>query len=268
MKKIFIILAIIGILTGVNCRSKKTPDLIPTEKGSDKTIYEKAKKLRKRDGERARLLFKQVIQLYPDSVYSRLAKIGIADSYFKQKDSASLIMAAAEYQEFANQYPNSPDAIYAKFQIGVCYDKQSKGPGRDQTYTKKAIKAYQSMIKQYPDSEEAEKAKERIKVLRKRLSKHYFSIAMSNYRFNAFKGAIDRFKQVMDEYPEFTEKDKMFYYTAKSYLAIRKYDSALSFFRKIINSYPKSKYIKKTKSYLQKLEHLIKEEKKIEKEKK
>lgn len=265
MKKIFIIIAIIGILSGVNCKSKKAPDLVPNEKGSDKTIYEKAKKIRKRDSERARLLYKQVIQLYPDSVYSRLAKIGIADSYFNQKDSASLIMAAAEYQDFVNLYPNSPDAVYSKFQIGVCYDKQSKSPGRDQTNTKKAVRAYESMVKQYPDSVEAEKAKKRIKKLRGVLGKHYFSIGLSNFRFHAYRGAIDRFKQVIDDYPEFQEKDKLFFYTAKSYMVLRKNDSALSFFRKLINSYPKSKYIKKTKKYLKILKTKTEENKKEKK---
>ncbi len=268
MKKILIIIAIIGVLVSVSCKSKKAPDLVPTETGSDKTIYEKAKKIRKRDTERARLLYKQVIQLYPDSVYARLAKIGIADSYFNQKDSASLIMAASEYQEFSSQYPNSPDAVYAKFQIGVCYDKQSKGPGRDQTNTRKAIRAYTSMAKQYPDSEEADKANERIKALKERLGKHYFSIGVSDFRLHAYKGAIVRFKQVIDDYPEFKEKDKLFYYTALSYKLSRKYDSAISFFRKIINSYPKSKYIAKTKKYLKKLKVLKKNSKSKEKEKK
>lgn len=266
MKKRFIIAAIIAFIAVSGCRSKKSPSLNPVEKGSDKTIYEKAKKFRKRDSEKARLLYKQVIQLYPDSIYSRLSKIGIADTYFNQKDAASLIMAAAEYQEFVNLYPNSPDSIYAKFQIGVCYDKQSKGVGRDQTNTKKAIKAYQAMIKLFPDSPETKKAKNRIKKLTKRLGLHYFSIAMSNYRFNAFKGAIDRFKQVLNDYPEAAPMDKLYFYTAKSYMILRKYDSALSFFRKIISSYTKSKYLKKSKKYIEKVSSLKKKEKRVKKQ--
>ena len=75
------------------------------------------------------------MQLYPDSVYASKAKLGIADSYFRDKDSASLIMAAAEYQEYVNLYPYSPDAVYAKHQIGMCYFKQMKKPERDQPNT-------------------------------------------------------------------------------------------------------------------------------------
>ena len=62
--------------------------------GSDKEIYEKAKKRIKSSPEKARLLFKEVMHLYPDSIYARRAKIGIADSYYRQKYAAAMIMAA------------------------------------------------------------------------------------------------------------------------------------------------------------------------------
>ena len=117
---VFILVLTIGF-TG--CK-KSDANLEPGDVGSDKEIYDKAKKRIKRDPEKARLLFKEIMHLYPDSIYARRAKIGIADSYFKQKDSASLVMAATEYQEFVNLYPNSPDAVYAKMQIALCYYRQ------------------------------------------------------------------------------------------------------------------------------------------------
>ena len=45
-------------------------------------------------------------------------------------------------------------------------------------------------------------------------------------------GAIARFKQVMDEYPDFAANDKLFYYTGLTYAAMMDYDSALSFFQR------------------------------------
>ena len=198
MKKLLAI-SIISILIAVTgCKSKKDVSIDPSGLGSDKAIYERAQKLRRRDGERARLLYKEILQVYPDSVYARKAKIGIADSYFKQKDSASLTIAASEYQEFVNLYPNSPDSIYAKFSIGRCYEKQSKSAGRDQTNTRLAIKAYESLQKMYPGSEESDKANDILKNLKQRLGKHYFGIGMANFRLKAFAGSITRFKQVID----------------------------------------------------------------------
>ncbi|MEN8153274.1 MAG: outer membrane protein assembly factor BamD [Acidobacteriota bacterium] len=265
--RVTLILVLLFVMAS-GCKQKKEVAFTPEELGSDNAIYEKANKYIKKDSEKARLLFKEIIQLYPDSIYARKAKIGIADSYYKQRDSTSLIMAASEYQEFVNLYPNSPDSVYAKAQIASCYEKQSKSPGRDQTNTKAAIKAYENLIKQYPDTQESKEAVKKIKKLKSRLASHYFSIGVSNFRLKAFQGAIVRFKQVIDDYPDFNKNDKLFYFAGKSYYALKKGDSAISFFQKIINSYPKSKYVKKAKKYLKELsliKNKIEEGKKTEK---
>lgn len=262
MKKIFtfnlsaaVVLIFLILFSGPGCRKQKA-DLDPDSLGTDKEIFQKAQKRIKRDPEKARLLFKEIMHLYPDSLYARRAKIGIADSYFRQKDSASLIMAAAEYQEYVNLYPNSPDAVYAKFQIAMCYYYQRKSAGRDQTNTKLAVKALESMIKQYPDTKEAEEAKKKLEEARQTLASHYFGIGYSNYRLKAYKGAITRFKQVINDYPDFEKNDKLFFYTGKSYFAMRDYNTAISFFQKIINSFPQSKYLKKSAKMIERINQI------------
>lgn len=253
MKKLIVISLLFTLSAIVGCKGKKDITIDPSGLGSDKAIYDKAQRLGRKDTEKSRLLYKEILQVYPDSIYARKAKIGIADSYFKQKDSSSLIIAASEYQEFVNLYPNSPDSIYAKFRIGRCYERQSKSAGRDQTNTKYAITAYESLQRMFPGTEESDKADEILKELKQRLGKHYFGIGMANFRLKAFEGAIDRFKQVIDNYPEFNKFEKLYYFTGKSYAMIRDYDSAISFYQKIINSYPKSKYIKGSKKNILKL---------------
>lgn len=251
MKKIFtfslclLLLASLLVTMGA-CKKKAKIETDPNQLGTDKEIYEKAKKRIKRDPEKARLLFKEIMHLYPDSLYARRAKIGIADSYFKQKDAASLIMAATEYQEYVNMYPNSPDSVYSKFQIAMCYFNQMKSPGRDQTNTHLAVQALGNMIKQFPDTTEADDAKKKLLKARNNLATHYFRIGVSNFRLKALKGALTRFKQVIDDYPDFQYPDKLFYFTGMTYFYMRDYTSSISFFQKIVNSYPKSKYIKKT----------------------
>lgn len=253
MKKLIVISLLFTLSAIVGCKGKKDISIDPSGLGSDKAIYDKAQKLGRKDTEKSRLLYKEILQVYPDSIYARKAKIGIADSYFKQKDSSSLIIAASEYQEFVNLYPNSPDSIYAKFRIGRCYERQSKSAGRDQTNTKQAITAYESLQKMFPGTEESDKADEILKKLKQRLGRHYYGIGMANFRLKAFKGAIDRFKQVIDNYPDFNKFEKLYYFTGKSYTMIRDFDSAISFFQKIINSFPKSKYIEGSKKNILKL---------------
>lgn len=246
------------LITGA-CGKKKDISLSPEDMGSDKEIYEKAKKRIRSNPEKARLLFKEVMHLYPDSIYARLAKIGIADSYYRQKDAAAMVMAATEYQEYVNLYPNSPDAVYAKYRIAMCYLRQMKKAGRDQTNTYKAIKALESMIRQYPGTDEAEEAKKQLEKARQRLALHYFNIGRTNFKMKAYMGAVNRFKQVINDYPDFEYNDRLFYLTGKSYFAMRDYNSAMSFFQKIVNSYPQSKYLKKATEMMKEIAQIQKQ---------
>jgi outer membrane protein assembly factor BamD len=246
------------VLTGMMmfCGGKKEPTLDPAERGSDKKMYDNAIKYISRDAEKARLLFKEVIQMFPDSIFATRSKLGIADSYFKEKDSASMTLAVSEYQEYVNMYPYSPDAVYAKSQVGMCYFKQVRKPGRDQTPAFSAIKAYQSLIEQYPGTPEAEDGKKKIEFIRQNLAIHFYRIGYYNYKLKAFRGAIERFKQVMEEYPDFNSNDQVYYYIAKCYTVTRENESAISFYQKIVNEYPKSQYASKAISALKKLTKL------------
>ncbi len=247
------VMVISVLLIFVGCKSKKGIELTPKERGSAKEIYDKAKARIKKNPEKARVLFKEIMHLFPDSPYARRAKIGIADSFFRQKDSASLIMAANEYQEYVNLFPNSPDAVYAKMQVGMCYYKQVRKPGRDQDNTHKAIEALEAMVRMYPDTEEAKDARKKITKARQSLATHYFLIGRTNFRLKAYRGALARFKQVIDDYPDFSKNDRLYYYTGKTYYAMKNYESAISFFQRVIGSFPKSKYLKKSRKMIEKI---------------
>jgi len=243
------------LLLALFCSQKEEElQLDPSKLGNDKEIYERAVKVVKRQPERGRLLFKSLIQLSPNSVYAQKAKIGIADSYYKEKGEGTLMLAVSEYEEFVSMYPNSPDAVYAKYQIGMCYYRGMRRPGRDQENTHLAIDAFEDMIKRFPGTREAEDAKEKIKEARMNLAQHYFRIAMTNYYIKAFEGAVRRFKMVLNDYPEFEEKDELYFFAGKSYFAMRDFDTAVSFFQRTIEDYPSSRFARRSKRMLKKVQ--------------
>ena len=82
-----------------------------------------------------------------DIEIAQKAKINIADSYYNEKGESSLMLAVSEYEEFVGMYPNSPDAVYAKFQIGECFFRRMRKPGRDQDFTYRTIEAFEIMIR-------------------------------------------------------------------------------------------------------------------------
>lgn len=250
MRRILPLLCIC-VLTFLACK-KDTLNTTPTESISENESYEKGVALLKKNTEKGRLLLKQIIQLYPTSIFAQKAKIAIADSYVKKSDPGSLLMAVSEYQEYLGLYPNSPDAIYAKYQIGMCYYYQMKKAGRDQTNTLAAIKAFESLIRQFPDTREAEAAQKNIAVAKQNVATHYFLIGRTNFIVKAYQGAINRFKDIMDQYPDYSGMDQVIFLTANSYAGIGDADTARSFYQQVVDRYAKSKFAKKALQELQK----------------
>jgi len=251
MKRLaLIVVLVLALLPLGGCHGRKKASLEPQERGSDKQMYENAVARLRRSPDKARLIFKEIVQLFPDSIYAAKAKLGIADSYFRSRDDSSLLIAATEYQDYVNLFPYSPDAVYAKYQVGMCYFKQMRKPGRDQTNTFSALRGFEGVVQQYPGTPEAEEAKKRIAEARNTLATHFYRIGYYNLKLGAAEGAVARFKQVIDEYPEFKRMDALYYYTGRSYLALNGFELARSFFQRVITTFPSSKYAKKARKML------------------
>jgi outer membrane protein assembly factor BamD len=247
--KLILLLSLVSLFWSNGCK-KDNLNTLPDESASETEYYENGVLLLKKNVEKGRLILKQVIQLYPTSIYAQKAKISIADSYVKKNDPASLIVAVSEYQEYLGLYPNSPDAIYAKYQIGMCYFLQMKKPGRDQTNTVAAIKAFESLIRQFPDTRESEMAQQNIIKAKENMAEHIFQIGKSNVLVKSFQGAINRFKEVMDQYPKFSKMDQLLYLTGRSHRGLNEVETARSFFQQVMERYPQSPFSKKARKEL------------------
>lgn len=251
VKKMFLC-SLFLLVIFIGCK-KDGINIMPNESATETEYYEKGILLIKKNLEKGRLVLKQVIQLFPTSIYAQKAKIAIADSYVKKGDPSSLIVAVSEYQEYLGLYPNSPDAIYAKYQIGMCYFFQMKKPGRDQTNTLASIKAFESLIRQFPDTKEAEMAQQNISKAKENVAQHIFLIGRTNFLVKSFQGAINRFKEVMDLYPDYSGMDQLLFFTGKSHLGLNDIETARSFFQQVVGRYPQSPFSKKALKVLKTL---------------
>ncbi|MEO6588896.1 MAG: hypothetical protein ABIP06_06160, partial [Pyrinomonadaceae bacterium] len=69
--------------------------------GRDKELFVVAtREVRKRNYEVGRLLFQTIITTYPDSPYLPMAKLAVADSFYLEGSTSTLIQAAAGYQDW------------------------------------------------------------------------------------------------------------------------------------------------------------------------
>ncbi|MEW6457283.1 MAG: outer membrane protein assembly factor BamD [Acidobacteriota bacterium] len=250
MRKIFF-LTFVLMLFFIYC-SKKPPVVTPEIASSDEALFKLGEAWMKKDPEKARLYFRQVIDTFPQSIYAQRAKLKLGDIYFNQGDEGSMILASSEYAEFISLYPFSPLASYARYQIAMTYYKKMFKPGRDQTNTLKAVSELEKVIADYPYSEEAKQAKEKLKICKNRYTEHIFLIGRFYYKTRAYEAAINRFKEALSYYSDFKKLDMLYYYLGDSFLKVGKKEEAFPYFSKIISDYPESKFAKKARKKLDK----------------
>ena len=89
MKKtrLVILVALIGALGTWSCKPKPL-EISPEIAASDEALYKAGQEILKKDAEKARLYFRQVIDSFPKSFYAQRAKLAVADSYFEKGDVA------------------------------------------------------------------------------------------------------------------------------------------------------------------------------------
>jgi outer membrane protein assembly factor BamD len=244
-----LIVALILALGAWSCKEKPV-EIAPEIAASDEALYKAGQEILKKDAEKARLYFRQVIDSFPKSFYAQRAKLAIADSYFDKGDESSMILAASEYREFIQLYPYSPSASYAQYRIALTFFKKILKPGRDQTKTYQALAEFKKVITNYPLSEEAKLAQKQITECEERLAGHTFIIGEHYYKVSAFKASTARLSEILTNYPSYSRMDAVYYELADSYYKWRKVEESIPYFTKLVTDYPKSKYAKKAQEKL------------------
>jgi outer membrane protein assembly factor BamD len=244
-----LIVALILALGAWSCKEKPV-EIAPEIAASDEALYKAGQEILKKDAEKARLYFRQVIDSFPKSFYAQRAKLAIADSYFDKGDESSMILAASEYREFIQLYPYSPSASYAQYRIALTFFKKILKPGRDQTKTYQALAEFKKVITNYPLSEEAKLAQKQITECEERLAEHTFIIGEHYYKVSAFKASTARLSEILTNYPSYSRMDAVYYELADSYYKWRKVEESIPYFTKLVTDYPKSKYAKKAQEKL------------------
>ncbi len=253
MKRAFGATILLSLLFLWGCGGKKT-NPIP-ENATASQLYKIGREyLKHKRYDKARKVFSTIIRIYPKSKYAPRAKLGIADSYFKKGDIASLTLAYNEYREFVSLYPYHPKAAYAQYMMGMCYFKQMHKPGRDQTNTLLAIEEFKKVIEKYPDTQEAQEAKKKIETCRQVYASHILHIARFYFHIKKWLGASWRLQDIIEKYPDFEKMDEVYYEYGVSLYNLGKRGEGKAFLAKVITDYPKSKWAKKARKFIKEKE--------------
>jgi len=196
----------------------------------------------------ARKYFIHAFEVEPNSATGREGLLLAADAYFKAGGSDNLIKAEARYRDFVNRFPTSEHAAYAQFQIGLTLSRRIAKPDRDQSISKQAAQALEDVERFYPTSEFAAQAKEEAERVRAHLADHDYMVGRFYERYGLPNSAIDRYVYLLENYPEYAERDKVLYHLCQAYLERKgkgDRDLARETCQRLEKEYPESQYVEK-----------------------
>lgn len=244
-----------GLLPGKS--QDKYADLTGTvAPGRDRVLFiEAAKEVRKGSHETGRLLFTTIITTYPDSAYLPLAKLAIADSFYLEGSTSSLIQAGQAYQDWLTFFPTDALTCDAMMKVAETEMRQMGLSDRDITHARKAEQRLKVMLQQCPQSGLRTDAELRLRETQDNLAMHNLYIARfyggryENHKVG-LKGEQDRLKEILEKYKNFCLMDEVLFRIGATYQEEEEPDEAAKYYQALVRDYPNSEYVEKSKDQL------------------
>lgn len=245
-----------GILPGKS--NDKYAELTGTvAPGRDRVLFiEAAREVRKGNHETGRLLFTTIITTYPDSPYLPMAKLAIADSFYLEGTTSSLIQAGQAYQDWLTFFPTDALTCDAMLKVAETEMRQMGLSDRDITHARKAEQRLKVMLQQCPQSTLRPQAEIRLRETQDSLAMHNLQIARFYldaryiHQKGGLKGGQDRLKEISEKYPNFCLMDEVLYRRAWTFQQEEEPDEAAKYYQQLVRDYPNSEYVDKAKDQL------------------
>jgi outer membrane protein assembly factor BamD len=182
----------------------------PLVKGTPEGLYNRAA-AEFQDGsyKKSREYFTRLKDEYPLHELAILAELGIADSFFSDKE---YIEAEGAYNDFIGMHPTNENIPYAIYQIGICHYNQIGKIDRDQTQTIKARKEFEKLIARFPESKFSAAAEKLLRECKQKIAEQDFYVGQFYFRRKQYQAALKRFESIAREYANIGLDYKVEYY--------------------------------------------------------
>lgn len=249
------ILLILGILVGCG---QKSAGLQEGAVAPDTQLFETGMEyLEKSQFIKARLSFQTLINTYPDSEFTPASFLSIADSYYAEGGTEGLLQAEAQYKDFLIFYPMHEMADDAQLKIAAINYRLMRPYDRDPTNARKAEVEFKRFLQNYPDSELTPTAEEALREVEETLARHDHAIGDFYFDRNSYGAAENRFREVVDKYPEFSMMDQTLYKLGRSLEESGRINEAAPYYEQIASEYPFSDHFEEVREKLILLEREV-----------
>lgn len=191
----------------------------------------------------ARKYLSHAFEVEPNSLQGREALLLVADAHFLEGGEDNSISAEAKYRDFLNRFPTSDRGAYVQFQIGSALANRMERPDRDQAVTIKALSALEDLLRVYPTSEYAAAARDKIREVRANLAAHELEVGRFYLRFGLPKAAMLRFVGMLENYPDYPDRDAALFDLGRAYARLGQQADADATFADLKRQFPESPFI-------------------------
>jgi outer membrane protein assembly factor BamD len=230
-----------------------------TAPGRDREHFEVAtKEVRKGNYDEGRLLFNTIITTYPDSPFLPLSKLAIADTFYLEGSTSSLIQAAQAYQDWLTFFPTATLSDRVMLKMAEAEMRQMGLPDREVPHARKAEQRLKALLQQFPNTTLRPQVEARLHEVQENLAMHEMTVArfyQSRYEHGegGLKGAQNRLNEIITKYDGTCLYDEALFRQGYLYIQIEEPDEAAKYFTRLVRDYPNSTYVDKAKEELQKI---------------
>ena len=183
--------------------------------------------------------FEAIDRQHPFSEYARKALVMNAFVNYRQGRNEEAITSGKRYLSL---YPQSEDAAYAQYIVGLAYAKQIPSVTQDQRASAATIEAMQAVVDKYPDSEYVEDAQTKIRFARDQLAGKVMQIGRYYLERKEFLAAITRFRTVVETYPKTNQVEEALARLVEAYYAMGLASEAQTAAAVLGHNYPDSQW--------------------------
>ena len=228
----------------------------------DKVLYDRAMAdMKKSKYTEARLDLQTLINTYPDSEYLAKAKLGIADSFYKEGGTSNLTQAVDEYKNFIVFFPFLDEAAYAQMQVAMCHYRMMEKADRDSSQAQAAEDEFRTFLLKYPQSPLLPRADQDLRDVQEVLADGEYKIAHFYYVKQDYRASAARLVELTGRYPLYSQSDVALSMLGNIYLKAKQAskneddknhwgDLAAECYTRIVKDYPLSKLVPEAKAHL------------------
>jgi outer membrane protein assembly factor BamD len=183
--------------------------------------------------------FDAIDQQHPFSEYARKALVMRSFVNYRNGQYQDAINGATRY---LNLYPESEDAAYAQYIVGLAYSKQVPAVTQDQKPAMRTIEAMQAVVTKYPDSDYVEDAEAKIRFAKDQLAGKEMQVGRYYLERKEYLAAITRFRTVVEQYPNTNQVEEALSRLVESYFAMGITSEAQTAAAVLGHNYPDSQW--------------------------